>query len=66
MHQIFEEKQLKVVKCLLSPAQIVGTEGCWGVIIMGGIVLPIMYIDAVPVLSFLLNLSFKQVLCFWQ
>ena len=39
--QVFEEKQLKG-KFQLSPAQIVGTEGCWGVILMAGIVLPSM------------------------
>jgi hypothetical protein len=39
--QVFEEKQLKG-RYHLSPAQIVGTEGCWGVIIMAGIVLPSM------------------------
>jgi hypothetical protein len=39
--QVFEEKQLKG-RYQLSPAQIVGTEGCWGVIIMAGIVLPSM------------------------
>lgn len=39
--QIFEEKLVKG-SFQLSEAQIVGTEGCWGVIIMAGIVLPIM------------------------
>ena len=39
--QVFEEKQLKG-RYQLSPAQVVGTEGCWGVIIMAGIVLPSM------------------------
>ena len=39
--QIIEEKLVKG-SFQLSEAQIVGTEGCWGVIIMAGIVLPIM------------------------
>jgi hypothetical protein len=42
--QVFEEKQLKG-RYQLSPAQIVGTEGCWGVIIMAGIVLPAMCVN---------------------
>ncbi len=39
--QVFEEKQVKG-PYQLSPAFTVGTEGCWGVVIMAGIVLPIM------------------------
>jgi hypothetical protein len=45
--QIFEEKQVKG-SFQLSSAQIVGTEGCWGVIIMAGIVLPIMSVHVLP------------------
>ena len=50
--QVFEEQQLKG-RYQLSPAQLVGSEGCWGVIIMAGIVLPTMCVQRNALLVFI-------------
>ncbi len=55
--QVFEEKQLKG-PYQLSAAFTVGTEGCWGVVIMAGIVLPAMCVGSHMCLLFAASTCF--------